>query len=172
MITVNLGGMDLSQNEGALLLDQLVGSAYTYNLNIGDALLTEGGAISMKDRATMNLDRNPDWRYGKGKSPQHLPRSGVDAQIGINPNLASFYHDTSGRRVLLSSVIFHELAEAYSKVDLGKQYHPLRPDGKPDATRGAHSDAVAREYRLRNQRPNLSTTGRAGDKLILVREPR
>ena len=97
--------------------------------------------------------------------------------VGISPAGARF-RDSQGRLVPLSSLIFHELAEAYSKVDGGKPYSDFRPlhlvgsttllIGLPE--RGAHNDAVQRELRLRAQRPNLQVTGRAGD--VLIREPK
>jgi len=67
--------------------------------------------------------------------------------------------------VPLSSTIFHELAEAYAKIDMGMQYMN-KQDGMP----GAHGDAVEREIRLRSQRPNMKLEGRAGDQLI--RDPK
>jgi hypothetical protein len=176
-ITVDLTGIDLSQNEGASLVSQLVDSSNVYNLTLGDSVQTAGGPLSLGKDPIANLDRNPDSRYGKGKSATDLPPGGVDSIVGINPAGARF-RDSQGRLVPLSSLIFHELAEAYSKVDGGKPYSDFQPLylvggttlqlGLPE--RGAHNDAVRRELQLRAQRPNLQVTGRAGD--VLIREPK
>jgi RHS repeat-associated protein len=176
-ITVDLTGIDLSQNEGASLVSQLVDSNNVYNLTLGDRVQTAGGPLSLGKDPIANLDRNPDSRYGKGKSATDLPPARVDSIVGINPAGARF-RDSQGRSVPLSSLIFHELAEAYSKVDGGKPYSDFQPLyliggttlqlGHPE--RGAHNDAVQRELQLRAQRPNLQVTGRAGD--VLIREPK
>jgi RHS repeat-associated protein len=176
-ITVDLTGIDLSQNEGASLVSQLVDSSNVYNLTLGDSVQTAGGPLSLGKDPIANLDRNPDSRNGKGKSATDLPPGGVDSIVGINPAGARF-RDSQGRLVGLSSLIFHELAEAYSKVDGGKPYSDFQPLylvggttlqlGLPE--RGAHNDAVRRELQLRAQRPNLQVTGRAGD--VLIREPK
>jgi RHS repeat-associated protein len=176
-ITVDLAGIDLSQNEGASLISQLVDSSNVYNLTLGDSVQTAGGPLSLGKDPIANLDRNPDSRYGKGKSATDLPPGGVDSIVGINPAGARF-RDSQGRLVPLSSLIFHELAEAYSKVDGGKPYSDFQPlylvggntlqIGMPE--RGAHNNAVRRELQLRAQRPNLQLTGRAGD--VLIREPK
>jgi len=96
--------------------------------------------------------------------------------VAINPGGARF-RDSQGRLVSLSSLIFHELAEAYSKVDIGNPYSDFRNLVAIDEAlligrkeQGAHNAAVQRELNLRTQRPNLQLTGRAGD--VLIREPR
>jgi hypothetical protein len=128
------------------------------------------------DNSIANLDRNPDDRYSTGKSPKDLPAKGIDDQIGINPKDAVF-KDSQGRLVPLSSLIFHELAEAYGKVDGGKAYGDFQTLGVVGGAiaigppeQGAHNEAVRRELRLRSQRPNLRVTGRAGD--VLIRQPK
>jgi RHS repeat-associated protein len=162
-ITVNLTGIDLSQNEGASLLNDVVGSKNDYSLDLGSSMLTAGGLRSITNDDPINLDNRPDWRYGKGKSAKDLPPAGVDDAIGIDPNSRQF-RDSKGNVVPLSSTIFHELAEAFAKVDGGQQY--VNRDGSP----GAHDAAVQRELNLRAQRPNMKLEGRAGDQLI--RDPK
>jgi RHS repeat-associated protein len=162
-ITVNLNGINLAQNEGASLLSDVVNSNNVYNLDLGSSMLTAGGLRSLSgDDSVENLDNKTDWRYGKGKSGKDKPAAGIDDQIGINPQEAVF-RDSKGNLVPLSSLIFHELAEAYAKVDEGKQY--VNKNG----SLGAH-EAVKREMKLRSQRPNMQLQGRAGDNLI--REPK
>jgi hypothetical protein len=116
-----------------------------------------------EERTKASLGHPPDWRYGKGKSAKDRPAAGIDDQVGINPKDAIF-RDSQGHIVPLSSLIFHELAEAYAKVDGGKQY--VNRDGSP----GAHDEAVRREQTLRSQRPNMKLEGRAGD--MLIRDPK
>jgi RHS repeat-associated protein len=162
-ITVNLTGIDLSQNEGASLLNDVVGSKNDYSLDLGSSMLTAGGLRSVTNDDPVNLDNTADWRYGKGKKATDRPPAGVDDAIGIDPNSRQF-RDSHGNVVPLSSVIFHELAEAFAKVDGGQQY--VNRDGSP----GAHDAAVQRELTLRAQRPNMKLEGRAGDQLI--RDPK
>lgn len=75
--------------------------------------------------------------------------------------------------------MFHEMAEAYSKVDLGKPYKNFElgyvqggfvVTASVGFQRGAHNDAVQREINFRNQRPDMQVTGRAGD--VLIRDPK
>jgi len=76
-ITVDLTGIDLSQNEGAALLNDLVVSKNRYDLSIGSSVETLGGTISLdpKDKSNragadmVNLDRNPDDRFNYRKPP-------------------------------------------------------------------------------------------------------
>jgi RHS repeat-associated protein len=161
-ITVNLSGIDLTQNEGASLLGNLVNSTSTYGLDLGSTMMTAGGLRSVTNDDPINLDDRADWRYGKGKSARDLPPQGFDDVVGIDPNSRKF-RDSRGLVVPLSSEIFHELAEAYSKIDGGKQYI------NKDSGTGAHNDALLRELNLMRQRPNLQSQGRAGD--ILIRDP-
>ena len=167
--------LDVSKNEGALLVSQLVTSSNTYGFALGDTANTAGGPVSMAGNPVSNLDNTTDARYGSGKSPTDLPPKGVNDQVTINPKDAN-YKDTVGRSVPLSSLAFHELAEAYSKVDEGRPYADFQPlvftlttvsIGSPEA--GAHNQAVLREFKLRDQRPNLQSAGRAGD--TLIRDP-
>jgi len=150
-----------------------------YNLTLGDQYLTAAGLKSLGNEAIVNNSNSFDPpRFGIDKPAGVRPPAGVDSLVAINPANARFL-DSQGRRVALSSTIFHELAEAYSKVDLGKPYVDFElgtvrngmivttPSG---FQRGAHNDAVQRELNLRNQRPNLQLSGRAGD--VLIRDPK
>ena len=68
-ITVDLNGIDLSQNEGASLLNNLVNSSNVYNLAVGDTVQTAGGPVSLGgDNSILNLDKNLEDRYSKGKT--------------------------------------------------------------------------------------------------------
>jgi RHS repeat-associated protein len=177
-ITVDLTGIDLSQNEGASLINSLVDSSNVYNLNLGDTVQTAGGPLSLSgDNSIANLDRNPDDRCAsKGKGAKDLPAKGIDDQIAINPKDAVF-RDSQGRLVPLSSLIFHELAEAYAKIDGGKAYGDFQTLGVVGGAiaiglpqQGAHNEAIQRELTLRSQRPYMNFSGRAGD--FLIRQPK
>lgn len=179
-ITVDIAG--LGDNEGAMLLDQMVGSSKLYDLTIGSEFMTSAGMTPLTDPQTggvANLNHGYDtqFMYHGGRLPTEKPAAGVDSIVAINPALAQ-YVDSKGRRVSLSSLIFHELAEAYGKVDLGKEYSDyftLQAVGEslvisPFKEQGAHNYSVDREIKLINQRPSLQLTGRAGDQLI--RDPK
>ncbi len=179
-ITVDITG--LGDNEGAALLDQLVGSSKLYDLTIGTEFMTSAGMTPLTDPkaggvANLNHGYDSQFMYHGGRLPHEKPAAGVDGIVAINPALAK-YVDSKGRRVSLSSLIFHELAEAYGKVDLGKEYsdyHTLQAAGEsllvsPFKEQGAHNYSVDREFKLINQRPSLQLTGRAGD--VLIRDPK
>ncbi len=173
-ITFDLAGIDTSQNEGALLVAQLAQSRKVYNLTIGAGYLTAAGWKSLGDEAIVNNSNSfdpPRFRFDKPAGVR--PPAGVDSVVAIDPGQAKFL-DSEGRKVPLSSIIFHELAEAYAKVDLGKPYidfeigeisRQIVVETPIRFQRGAHNDAVQREIILRNQRPDLQTAGRAGDML-------
>jgi len=140
----------LTKNEGAALLNDVISSKNTYGLTVGSSVETLGGQLSLiptrENTATMaNLDNNPDARYRKGKTDKDKPPKGVDDQIGINYD----YRDKNSKSTTELkqapnwTTTFHELAEAYAKVEDGKQYAQ------------AHQAAIDRETRLRDQRPYL-----------------
>jgi RHS repeat-associated protein len=172
-VTFNTDGLDLSSNEGAALINQLVTSSDTYGFSLGDTVNTEGGPVKVGSDP-VNLDRQYDDRYGNGKAATDRPPKGIADQVAINPALARF-KDSQGRSVLLSSLAFHELAEAYAKIDGGKAYGDFLNINlvngttlviSPVAQQGAHNEAAQREEKLRGQRPNLQSSGRAGDQLL------
>jgi hypothetical protein len=152
-------------NEGLLLLEQLTQGNRTYRLHIGDRVMTLGGEVEVK--SVLNLDNNFDGRINvyrpRGlKMPSERPPKGVDALISINPDVA--WYNLGYQRVISPGIVtFHELAEAYAKVESGLEYLPnnLLP--------GAHGVAVQREYCLQSQRPELYHAITAGDNLSINR---
>ena len=91
----------------------------------------------------VNLDNNPDVRYKKGD--KDMPKAGVDDQIAFNYDWRD-KHSESNTKLKLApnwTTTFHELAEAYAKVDGSMQYAQ------------AHQKAIERESKLRDQRPYL-----------------
>jgi hypothetical protein len=177
-IMAELGEIDTSSNEGALLLRQISGSGRIYNLTLGNRYLSAAGPESLDGVALINNSNSfdpPRFPYDKPSSVR--PPAGVDSLVAIDPAVAR-YVDSEGRRVPLSMIVFHELAEAYAKVDHGKPYidfeigslaKGLIGQTPVDFQRGAHNDAVQRELVLREQRPALQSAGRAGD--VLTRAP-
>ena len=143
--TSGLTAGDLSGNEGAVLLNQLATSSNVYTYTEGP---TKGGV--------QNLDRGADWRYGKGKGPGDLPPPGVDDAISIDPSVRYVDAATGTKSVSRPATAFHEMAEAYAKVDKGMPY--VQKGGGP----GAHEDARQRERTLIGQRQDF-TQFPAGD---------
>jgi RHS repeat-associated protein len=172
-LTVDLAGIDLTKNEGAALLNDVVTSKNRYDLSIGSTVETLGGTISLdpKDRRSpgrdvVNLDNNPDDRFDyrrpPGKVDAEKPKKGIDDQVAFNLAGRSPRESITTRKpAALDSIIFHELAEAYAKVEHNKQYA------------AAHREAESREYRLREQRPNLREhnlgSGHFADRQIIRR---
>jgi hypothetical protein len=174
-VTFNTQGLDLGTNEGASLINNLVSSTYTYGFAESDTASTAGEPQKMGDQATSNLDNATDPRTIGAKRPQDLPPKGIDDQVTVNPNAP--VQDTQHRPVSTASLAFHELAEAYAKVDGGMSYSGNGQFvGIEGGTRivlgqfeqgpGAHAIAIQRELKLRDQRPYLKSTGFAGDKEI------
>lgn len=173
VVSFDTTDLDLSGNEGAKLVNQLVTSSDTYGFALSDNANTSGGPVNLTNDPISNLDNQLDDRFGKGKVPTDLPSKGITDQVTIDPKTAQF-KDSQGRSVSLSSLALHELAEAYGKIDGGKAYGDFQNINVVNGTtlqigppqQGAHNDAVQREFKLREQRPNLQNSGRAGDSLI------
>ena len=150
-------------NEGLLLLEQLTQADRKYHLHIGDRVITLGGEVEVK--SVLNLDNNFDGRINiyrpRGvKMLTERPGQGFDALISINPDVV--WYNLGYQRVISPGIVtFHELAEAYAKIEYGLEYLPngLLP--------GAHSVAVQREYALQSQRPELSNAITAGENLSI-----
>jgi hypothetical protein len=150
-------------NEGLLLIEQLTQGDHRYHLHIGDRVRTLGGEVEVK--SVLNLDNNFDgrinsYRRGGAKMGTERPPEGFDALISINPEVV--WYNLRYQKVISTGIVtFHELAEAYAKIEYGIEYLPngLLP--------GAHSVAVQREYRLQSQRPELAEAITAGDNLSI-----
>jgi len=140
LVTINFTEEELAQNEGAAVLNNLITSENVFDFFVGTDVETRGGVFSVT--SGQNLDNLPDERYRLGKTELFMPKEGIDSQIAINP-----YNQRISETALLpatiNSIVFHEFAEAYSRVEYRKRYSD------------AHQDAVERERRLRDQRPYL-----------------
>lgn len=151
MVSIDFSGIDLSKNEGAKLLNQLTGSSNVYQLSVSEQIDARSGTRALTG-ILENLDRNRDERYTKGKPDSELPPTGIDDVVGILPKVISI-SSTNRLAPPLWLIAFHELAEAYAKIDGGKQY---------GGTRGAHQESLDREAILRGQRTGLSAYNLGG----------
>jgi hypothetical protein len=152
-LTVDLTGIDLQKNEGAALLNDLTGSSRNYDLYMGyqgyksrmdNAIPTLAGPKTFKNLMENN-DWEPDERYRNGKTEWDFPPIGIDDQIAIEPSFRRTSL-TNLQPATLDSIVFHELAEAYAKIDGGMKYDQ------------AHQEAIKREEKYRDQKPFLKDT--------------
>src|SRR5205085_573247 len=139
----------IGENEGLLLLVQLVEGTPRYLLHIGRRGPALGGMIDIV--GGINLDNNYDsrinpYRRNGRKLDIERPPKGFDALVAINP-AARWLNLRSNEFVSAGQITFHELAEAHAKVVMNLDY--LDQDGHP----GAHNVALDREEKLKAQRP-------------------
>lgn len=149
LISLDTTGLDLSKNEGASLVNDLVGSKNTYDFSIGPTVMTDKGPVRV-DYLTANLPTFGDQPKGGN------PPSGVSDIVALyfnNPNLTQV-SNTNLKVAPEWAVAFHELAEAYEKID----------GGKGGSYEQGHNAALQREMMLRDQRPYLKeyNTGAGG----------
>lgn len=121
-----------------------------YDFFIGSSVETLGGSLSLNPAKgggdyMANLDNNPDDRLKNGKTDKQKPKKGIDSQVAINFDFLNnnSQSTTDKKQAKNFTTSFHELAEAYGKVENSKQYAK------------AHQEAIDRENLLRDQRPYL-----------------
>jgi RHS repeat-associated protein len=137
------------QDEGVMLLFLLATSSNIFVYSEGPNIDTAAGERPVN--GVENLDVNPDYvRYRNGKSNSKLPPIGVHAIVTLDPRCSWKDLATKSISVSLAAVAFHELAEAYAKIDFGMQY--IYKDG----SRGAHQVAIQWEKMLLSERPNFT----------------
>ncbi|HXG67400.1 MAG TPA: SPOR domain-containing protein [Blastocatellia bacterium] len=156
----------LYANEGLLLLTQLTQGQYRYCLHIGSSAPTLSETVAVT--GSLNLDNNYDsrinpYRRDGKKLGRERPPEGVDALIAINP-AARWFNLKSHRFVPPGNIAFHELAEAYAKLELGLDYLPQAHQP------GAHGIAVERELILQAQRPFSDMVVTTGSNRVLRSE--
>ena len=139
----------ITSNEGLLLLVQVSEGRYAYLFNVGRQSPTAGRMA--ETTGSINLDNNVDSRinpYRKNgkKLDDERPPQGFDSLIGLNP-VARWFNLSTNSWVQGGEIVFHELAEAYAKLEFGLDY--LDQGFRP----GAHATALQREARLKSQRP-------------------
>ena len=153
----------LLSNEGLLLLVELTQGANRYQLHLGSTAPTAGGAVRVA--GSINLDNNFDSRINpyrrlQRKLDSERPPEGFEALIAINPH-ARWFNLPASRFVPVGHITFHELAEAYAKVQLGLDYLVQEPYA------GAHNLAIERERILKLQRPLSDVVVTAGSNRML-----
>jgi hypothetical protein len=156
----------LSANEGLLLLVQLTQGPYRYRLHLGRQAPTAGGNVVVN--GSLNLDNNFDSRINPyrrlhKKMDVEKPPAGFDSLIAINPE-ARWFNLPSNRWVQVGNITFHELVEAYAKIELGLDYLPSK------GVQGAHNIALERELRLQAQRPSANLVVTVGSNRMLKSE--
>jgi hypothetical protein len=156
----------ISSNEGLKLLVQVTQGPRRYWLHIGNRAQTAEGEVEIE--ASVNLDNNYDsrinpYRRGGKKLGRELPPEGFDSLVAINPT-ARWFNLRTGRLVPAGCITFHELAEAYAKVQLGLEYLPK--ETKP----GAHNLALERELKLQTERSAADVVVTAGSNRVLRSE--
>ena len=156
----------ISSNEGLLLLVEVTQGRYRYLLHMGRQAPTSGK--SAETLGSINLDNNADsrinpFRKNGKKLDGERPPQGFDSLIGLNP-VARWFNLSTNCWVQSGQIVFHEIAEAYAKLELGLDYldHDLRS--------GAHAIALERELRLKSQRPGADIVMTAGSNRLLRTE--
>jgi hypothetical protein len=153
----------ISSNEGLLLIAELSQGSHHYRLHIGTQVptlgktLTVGGSVNLDNNFDSRI--NPYRRDGK-KLDVERPPEGFDSLVALNP-AARWYNLTTKDWVPSGEIAFHELAEAYAKVELGLDY--LLQGTRP----GAHAIALERERLLKTQRPHDDVVLTAGSNRVL-----
>ena len=152
VISFDTKDLDLSKNEGASLVNNLVGSKNTYDFSVGPTIMTDKGPVRVDHIGTdmANLPAFGDQRQIGN------PPAGVSDILDIyfsNPNMTRV-SNTNLQVAPEWTVAFHELAEAYEKID----------GGKGGSYAAGHNAALQREMTLRDQRPYLKqyNTGAGG----------
>jgi RHS repeat-associated protein len=152
VVSFDTKDLDLSKNEGASLVNDLVGSKSTYDFSVGPTIMTDKGPVRVDHIGTdmANLPAFGDQRQIGN------PPAGVSDILDIyfnNPNMTRVSNTNLGVAPEWT-VVFHELAEAYEKID----------GGKGGSYAAGHNAAVQRETTLRDQRPYLKqyNTGAGG----------
>lgn len=153
----------ISSNEGLLLIAELSQGSHYYRLHIGAQVTTLGKTLTIG--GSVNLDNNFDsrinpYRRDGKKLDQERPPEGFDSLVGLNP-VARWYNLTTKDWVPSGEIAFHELAEAYAKVELGLDY--LLQGTRP----GAHAIALERERLLKTQRPHDDVVLTVGSNRVL-----
>jgi hypothetical protein len=148
-VTFDTKDLDLSKNEGAKLVNDLVSSKNTYEFSEGPTVMTDKGPVKI-DYIGTNLPAFGDQRQIGD------PRAGVSDVVAFNfdnKNVTRISNTDLGVAPNFTYA-FHELAEALEKID----------GGKGGSYEAGHNAALQREFTLRDQRPYLKqyNTGAGG----------
>jgi RHS repeat-associated protein len=115
VVSFDTTGLDLGKNGGAALVNDLVGSKNTYDFSIGPTVMTDKGPVKI-DYIEANLPSFGD-QPKDGNPPPGV--SDIVALYFNNPNVTRA-SNTNLKVAPEWTVAFHELAEAYEKIDGGK----------------------------------------------------
>jgi len=153
----------ISSNEGLLLLVQVAHGRARYLLHMGGQAPTFGKFV--ETAGSINLDNNVDSRINKyrkngEKLDSERPPEGFDSLIALNP-VARWFNLNTNCWVQGGEIVFHEIAEAYGKLEQGLDYLDL------GSGPGAHALALEREQRLKAQRPGAAIVTTAGSNRLL-----
>jgi len=156
----------IAADEGLLILAQVTGGQYRYLIHIGYTVPTLAGKAKIDGQ--VNLDNRYDSRIsprrrGGQKLSSERPPGGFDSLIGINP-LFGLYNLNSEQLVPPAQIIFHELAEAHAKLELGLDYLPQGEEP------GAHDVALNREAILVRERARWLIVPTIGENIGLRSE--
>jgi hypothetical protein len=154
----------ISANEGLLLMVQLTQGKFRYLFHLSATAPTLGSEIAVS--GSLNLDNNYDsrinaYRRGGKKLDIERPPQGFDCLVALNP-AARWFNLYTKELVQVGNIAFHELTEAYAKVEFGFEYLPQ------GSIPGAHNMAISREMILKAQRANVVLT--AGSNRVLKSE--
>jgi RHS repeat-associated protein len=152
VVSFDTTDLDMSKNEGASLVNNLVGSKNTYDFSVGPTIMTDKGPVRV-DHIGLDMANLP--AFGDQRQIGNPP-AGVSDILDLylnNPNIQR----GSNTNLQVSpewTVAFHELAEAFEKID----------GGKGGSYEAGHNAALQRELKLRDQRPYLkgNNTGAGG----------
>jgi len=155
IVTFDVKEEDILENEGARTIYNMVNSLFTYDLFIGAKVPTLD-AKNYYDISQTTFFANLPFFESQQPHPKNAgkPRKGINAQIGLNFKGFTFnkIHDEPPPQWVIT---FHELAEAYEKIDMKIKDYGV-----------GHANARDRELKLREQRPYLKEFGLgSGDSL-------
>jgi RHS repeat-associated protein len=147
ILTVDLTKVDLNENEGANLINDLVSRKGKYNFTVGSQYEGADGNLHTFNRKTENLPAFPNMIMHDPRTPpgrfNDLVAINPAVRLGVNrescPNCGNMSVTPDW------GLAFHELAEAYGKIDVGFKTYAE-----------GHQYAVGREDRLRKQRSGLN----------------
>jgi len=171
VVSFDTTDLDLAKNEGANLINDLVTSTSNYGFSVGDTTQTKAGPVRVDYISNLPLFTDQVANRKCNCMADNERPANVDDQLVFNPNNPRIRHRSNTKLSLAEpyTVVFHELAEAYEKID----------GGHGDSYATSHNSAVVRENKLRDQRPNLRghnpgsggpANGPADSTMIIIRK--
>jgi RHS repeat-associated protein len=156
----NIVQFDMSEeaaqnDQGTWLIYQLVNSRFLYDLYVGPEVPTAGGSFNFKDNGFFYRNLPPFWDQQEAKRmrdkkwiypgivafPGDFPGNGIDSEIAFYSGTLIVTSTTGRKPTQLWTRVFHELAEAYEKIDGSRGVYHI-----------GHANANERERKLREQR--------------------